>query len=560
MKETTLCFLLKDDKVLLAMKKRGFGSGKWNGVGGKLKEEESAKPAAMREISEEIGVTVALQDLQEMGSLEFNYQDNPDWHQLCHIFIVRNWRGEPGESEEMKPAWYPIDKLPFDEMWIDDPHWLPLVLAGKKIEGKFLFDMSGGAMIGRDVKDMSFKRRSAFTLIELLIVIAIIAILSVVVVLVLNPAQLLQQSRDTNRISDMSTLNTALSVYQAQGGGSPGLSNVVYVSIPDPAATTTLGDQCQGLGLISLPATYTYHCAATSTYRAVDSTGWIPINFTTISSGAPIGQLPVDPINTSSSREYYTYTTNGTQYEVTSVMESSKYQIGGSSDIISGDGGYLASVYERGNAFGLEPLDYGDNTLVGYWTLNEGTGSVAYDYSGNNATGSWNGTQAGTNGYYSAGKGRGYTWAGTFSSTTVNTSFQYSLTGNSSFTWSGWINLISFSGTPTLIGNRNGSVWAKITPASFEYGSGAVVPYAFPTGSWQFAAITKSGSNFSYYLNGVLVGTGSNGASVTNLPFYMGGDPNYPADGYPHLLIDDVRLYDRALSATQILAMYSGGK
>ena len=38
MKQTNLCFLLKDGKVLLGMKKRGFGAGKWNGFGGKLKE------------------------------------------------------------------------------------------------------------------------------------------------------------------------------------------------------------------------------------------------------------------------------------------------------------------------------------------------------------------------------------------------------------------------------------------------------------------------------------------------------------------------------------------
>src|ERR1039457_302059 len=62
-------------------------------------------------------------------------------------------------------------------------------------------------------------RRSAFTLIELLVVIAIIAILAVVVVLTLNPAQLLAQSRDATRVSDMATLNSALSLYQIDHGG-----------------------------------------------------------------------------------------------------------------------------------------------------------------------------------------------------------------------------------------------------------------------------------------------------------------------------------------------------
>jgi 8-oxo-dGTP diphosphatase/8-oxo-dGTP diphosphatase/2-hydroxy-dATP diphosphatase len=37
--QTTLLLGLKDNKLLLAMKKRGFGAGKYNGVGGKLGKE-----------------------------------------------------------------------------------------------------------------------------------------------------------------------------------------------------------------------------------------------------------------------------------------------------------------------------------------------------------------------------------------------------------------------------------------------------------------------------------------------------------------------------------------
>src|ERR1019366_983757 len=84
-------------------------------------------------------------------------------------------------------------------------------------------------------------------------------------------------------------------------------------------------------------------------------------------------------------RHYYTYETDGNgKYEVTATMESAKYQLGGSNDVISGDGGTLASVYEKGSVTGLEPLDYGDPTLVGYWTFDEGSGTTAYDSSGSN--------------------------------------------------------------------------------------------------------------------------------------------------------------------------------
>ena len=154
MKQTTLCFLVKDDKVLLAMKKRGFGVGKWNGIGGKLKDGENVSDAAIRELQEEIGVGVTNEDLHEAGTLEFVYKDRPDWHQLCHVFMISIWRGEPTESEEMRPEWYRFDNLPFSSMWADDPHWLPLVLAEKKIEGKFLFDNQGESMFEFTVREI----------------------------------------------------------------------------------------------------------------------------------------------------------------------------------------------------------------------------------------------------------------------------------------------------------------------------------------------------------------------------------------------------------------------
>lgn len=167
-------------------------------------------------------------------------------------------------------------------------------------------------------------RKRAFTLIELLVVIAIIAILSVVVILTLNPAELLRQSRDANRVSDLSTLNTALGIYGAQGGTSFGSSSVIYVSIADPTATSTAGDQCQGLNLPTAPSGTTYFCPASSTLRNTNSNGWIPVNFSTLSAGSPLGTLPQDPTNQTSSNLYYTYSTNGTQYIVTSIPESTK--------------------------------------------------------------------------------------------------------------------------------------------------------------------------------------------------------------------------------------------
>jgi len=37
----------------------------------------------------------------------------------------------------MLPQWFATDAIPFDQMWADDQHWLPLVLQGKRVEAKF---------------------------------------------------------------------------------------------------------------------------------------------------------------------------------------------------------------------------------------------------------------------------------------------------------------------------------------------------------------------------------------------------------------------------------------
>jgi len=143
MRAVTLCLLVKDDKILLAMKKRGFGMGKWNGIGGKVEEGETIESAAAREVREEIGVMANPAKMEKVGNVEFYFKDKPEWDQQMHVFLVKDWEGEPKESEEMAPKWYSQNEIPFDSMWPDDKHWLPVVLAGKKFEGKFYFINEG---------------------------------------------------------------------------------------------------------------------------------------------------------------------------------------------------------------------------------------------------------------------------------------------------------------------------------------------------------------------------------------------------------------------------------
>ena len=145
---------MKDDKVLLAMKKRGFGVGKWNGIGGKVQDGETIEIAAAREIQEEIEGLVDPAKMENIGNIEFYFKDNPGWNQKMHIFMVKNWKGEPQESEEMKPQWFDVKDIPFDAMWPDDKHWLPMVLAGKKVEGEFNLANEGAHIDGFDIREV----------------------------------------------------------------------------------------------------------------------------------------------------------------------------------------------------------------------------------------------------------------------------------------------------------------------------------------------------------------------------------------------------------------------
>jgi 8-oxo-dGTP pyrophosphatase MutT (NUDIX family) len=133
---TTLCFIIDSSRILLAMKKRGFGEGWWNGYGGKVGAGESIEAAAKRETQEEIGV--AVEKLEPIGQIDFRIIDE-NKHIECHIFLIREYSGEPAETEEMRPQWFYFNEIPFDRMWSDDRYWFPYLLESRKFKAWFTF-------------------------------------------------------------------------------------------------------------------------------------------------------------------------------------------------------------------------------------------------------------------------------------------------------------------------------------------------------------------------------------------------------------------------------------
>jgi uncharacterized protein (TIGR03437 family) len=365
----------------------------------------------------------------------------------------------------------------------------------------------------------------------------------------------LTPSNDSTRLSDMNTLQSAIAL--TQSGSKPaamGSAKTVYVSIPDPQATTASGSNCASLSLPVLPAGYAYHCSGPNYYQKTDGTGWIPINFSSVTSGSPLGTLPIDPVNTSSSRLYYTYTTNGSQYETTAVMESPEYKLGGTNDVIAQDGGTLATVYEKGTKLGLEPLDYGDASLVGYWTFDEGTGTVVYDYSGSNATASWNGSAP----YYTVLSKVG-SYAGNFSGNNDWVTFQSITNANAQGGW------FYFSELATVKGNGNSLLDNLYQHPANNYF------YISQTNDYFSVVPTINQWHHIVFVYPNKSDDSSAQLYVDNVPYNLHQQPGSRLVGsVSHIsvsgasgfsgLIDDVRVYNRALSAAEIQAMYAGGK
>jgi len=150
LRNATLCFLIKNDEVLLAMKKRGFGMGKWNGVGGKQNEGELIEDAMIRETQEEISVKV--RNFLLVAEINFYFPEKPDWNQLVHVYLSDIWDGDPQETEEMAPKWFAKKELPFSNMWSDDKFWLPDVLSGKNLKADFVFDLQNKVLAKNVVK------------------------------------------------------------------------------------------------------------------------------------------------------------------------------------------------------------------------------------------------------------------------------------------------------------------------------------------------------------------------------------------------------------------------
>ncbi len=401
------------------------------------------------------------------------------------------------------------------------------------------------------------ERQFGFTLIELLVVIAIIAILAVVVVLTLNPAELLKQSRDANRLSDMATLGGALGLYATDLSGSSsfslGVSSTTYISVPDSSTA------CANLGLPA-PAGG-YGCAPAGTLQNINTQGWIPMNLSNISAGSPLGSLPIDPVNQTSSGYYYSYAANGTQYEVNAILESTKYRgqfttnpvISGYPGVIGAGGGPVGSSL------------FNPSGLIGYWPLDDGTGTAVRDVSGNGNNAGWS---SGSSSYIGGKVGP---YAALFNATT--TRIQRNSIPVTSFTAALWANAFTLTGafTEPLLssevyastgfrlgvgGTHYVNFWSNEDGGTLRLNSSSTLN----ANTWYHIVVTYDAvaGVGTMYINGLLAGVAT-GTVITPITgtLYIGLVGGYNSWTGP---IDDVRLYSRVLSPAEVMALYNSQK
>ncbi len=144
----TLGFLLRDGQVCLIYKKRGFTAGRHNGFGGKVGDksefkDETVEESFIREAMEELEISIT--GFNRSGEIVCKFPHQPEINAVVHVFVCNDgdWVGEPQETEEVRPDWFKIDEIPYDEMWDDEKYWLPKVLDGQNIKAKFEFDKEG---------------------------------------------------------------------------------------------------------------------------------------------------------------------------------------------------------------------------------------------------------------------------------------------------------------------------------------------------------------------------------------------------------------------------------
>lgn len=153
--DLTLGIVIENNKILLGMKKRGFGVGKWNGFGGKLLAGEQIEDSLIREFKEECGIVVSIN--KKIGQMDFHIKGDQIVKRV-HIFMCILVKGKPQETEEMRPEWFDLNVIPYENMWSSDAIWYPYMLLGKSFKGDLWFESDQRSIENYSIVEESYSK------------------------------------------------------------------------------------------------------------------------------------------------------------------------------------------------------------------------------------------------------------------------------------------------------------------------------------------------------------------------------------------------------------------
>lgn len=354
-------------------------------------------------------------------------------------------------------------------------------------------------------------KKPGFTLIELLVVIAIIGILSTLAIIALGSAR--QKARDSKRVADASQISKALELYYSEANSYPA---VLTAGQPLSYGTTTYLDR-------------------------------VPSN----PSPRNDGNCPNDD---------YSYAVSAD----TSVGYTLHMCLGAATGALPQGSNYIT------------PAGFnGDSSLIGWWKMDEGTGTAIADSSSSG----WNATADATNTWQASSSCK-FGACSLFNSTSyIRTNNQVTISSpTNSLTVAAWVYLTDSASQHTIMGDgttgtSSGFIWIYVqtggTYVRFHYANGINVTdttatSCFSLNTWSHVAVTADYTNkvIKYYCNGAL-----------NTTSAMSGTPLFPsATRYKYIgaysppnfnwagRLDDVRLYNRALSAAEVQALFNAGQ
>ena len=363
--------------------------------------------------------------------------------------------------------------------------------------------------------------KKAFTLLEILLVIAAIGILAAIVIVAINPQQQLAQVRNAGRQNDSSTIQKAINQYLIDEGRFPSSINtlddfeIVEICHPDVDSVT---------------------CDAESLAQLTDLTPKY------------IARIPIDP-NASANRSGYALqkisgniTVFNTQTELNQLSSSIPQPT------ISREG------------------------LVGHWSFQDGEGMSVLDNSDFESQGSLVDSVS----WSSDVPGRISSWASSslaFDGGYVDIPYnsEFDITGD--ITLSTWVKAEDISAYAPLVGrlsyaesflyqmyleNEELGLYFENPGTTNVFWQGRSISESMQYNQWHHVAITREGNLVTYYVDGQSIGTRTTSLEIrtdTESGIIIGAD-GWGPDFVGNMV--DVRIYERPLSTTEIMTLSLG--